>query len=272
MVTPRNDVADCHLIEMPYGIKVLIDAGKLGDSPGAVVAQLKAKNIRSLDLLIISHFHIDHYGALPELLESGIAIKRVALVVPDQASADLEKPWGCNLDHVRGMLALLAANNIPYFTPMIGECLVATNTTDGTRVSLDVLGVYDGLHTPIGLTDVNGACILVRLTHGQTRALFAGDLNHAMGAYLASSPADLQADILKAPHHGTDGTVPNEFYDRVGARAVLVPSPRNLWHSARSRRTRNYYIEHHVPVYVSGLRGNVTVTLTDHGYQVETER
>lgn len=37
-------------------------------------------------------------------------------------------------------------------------------------------------------------------------------------------------------------------------------------------RTRNYCLEHKIPAYVSGLNGNVTVTLTDQGYQVETER
>lgn len=272
MVTPRNDVADSHLIELPDGAKVLLDAGKLGDSPGVVLAQLKAKNITSLDLVIISHFHVDHYGALTELVESGIKIKRVAMNVPDQASADLEKPWGCNLAHVQATLAVLAAHHIPYFTPKIGDRLIDATAADGTPVGLEVLSLNDGLNTPVGLTDVNGTSMVVRLTHGHTRVLFTGDLNHAMGAFLASSPVDLHADLLKAPHHGTEGTVPNEFYDRVGATAVLVPAPKAIWESERSMRMRNYFMDHHVPAYVSGLRGNVTVTLTDHGYQVETER
>lgn len=49
-------------------------------------------------------------------------------------------------------------------------------------------------------------------------------------------------------------------------------SLKHLWESARSMRTRNYCLEHKIPAYVSGLNGNVTVTLTDQGYQVETER
>ena len=271
-VTPRDDVADSHLLEFPGGINVLFDVGKLGDSPGAVLAQLKARNITSLDLVIISHFHIDHYGALVDLIENGIAIKRVALNVPAKESADLEKPWGCNLDDVNSVLETLRAHNIPYFTPKLGDCLLDLKTADGTMICLQVLSVYDGLNTPIGLTDVNGTCIVVRLCFGHTSVLFAGDLNHAMGEYLANSPLDLRADLLKASHHGTEGTVPNEFYDKVGFKALLVSSPKHLWESARSMRTRNYCIERRIPAYVSGLNGNVTVTLTDHGYQVETER
>ena len=92
MMTPRNDVADCHLIRLPRGFTVLIDAGLLGDSPGQALAQLKAQNVSTLDLVIISHFHIDQYGALIDLVDHGITIKRVALNVPNQTSADREKP------------------------------------------------------------------------------------------------------------------------------------------------------------------------------------
>lgn len=271
-VTQRNDVADSHLLELPGGIKVLIDAGRLADSPGAVLDHLKARNITSIDLAVISHFHTDHYGALTELVENGITIKRVAVSVPDKASADLEKPWGCDLEDVNRVLDTLSDHHIPYFTPKIGECLLDYATTNGTEICLEVLSINDGLNTPVGLTDVNGTCMVLRLSCGKTRVLFAGDLNHAMGEYLANSAVDLRADILKASHHGTEGTVPNEFYDRVGATAVLVSSPKNLWESARSMRTRNYFLEHEVPTYVSGVNGSVTVTLTDHGYQVETER
>ncbi|HWA24535.1 MAG TPA: MBL fold metallo-hydrolase [Lacunisphaera sp.] len=271
-VTPRDDVADCHLLELPDHIKVLIDAGKLGDSPGAVLAELQARRINSLDLVVISHLHIDHYGALVELVENGIKIKRVALTVPTKSLADREKPWGCDLDHVHRTLESLTANGIPFFTPTVGECLLEATAADGSRVCLEVLAAYNGDNSPIELQDVNDTSIVVRLSHGPTRVLFTGDLNHPLGSYLAGRGIDLHADVLKAPHHGTESTVPNEFYDRVGAKAVLVSSPKNLWQSARSMRTRNYFLTQKVPTYVSGINGSVTVTLTSHGYRVESER
>jgi competence protein ComEC len=234
--------------------------------------QLKAEKVTDLDLVIISHFHIDHYGALTELIDAGIRIKRVAVNVPDRASADPEKPWGCNLDHVNEVLGRLRSQQIPYFTPKIGERLLETKTAGGDIVSLDVVCLYDGLNTPIGRTDVNDTSMIVRLTHGRTRALFTGDLNHSLGAWLATSDFDLKADLLKVPHHGTEGVAPNEFFDRVGAKAALVPSPKPLWESARSLRVRNYFSERNIPAYVSALRGNVTAILTADGYCIETER
>jgi hypothetical protein len=51
-----------------------------------------------------------------------------------------------------------------------------------------------------------------------------------------------------------------------------VSAPKKLWRSPRSLRVRNYFINHEVPFYVSGVRGHVTATLTKAGYSIETER
>lgn len=272
MVSPANDVADAHLLRLPNNVTVLIDAGKLSDAPGAVVNQLKALKVTRLDLVVISHFHIDHYGALTEIIDAGIEIKRVAVNVPDQGSADLEKPWGCDLAHVRHVLDILGTRKIPYFTPKTGERLLETRTSKGTVVALDVVCLFDGINTPIGRTDVNDTSMLVRLSHGPIRALFTGDLNFPLGTWLATSDFDLRADVLKVPHHGTENAAPNEFFTRVGATSALVPSPKELWASARSMRIRNYFHRHGIPVYVSALRGNVTVTMTQQGYSISAER
>ena len=270
-ITPLQDVADSHVLRLPGGGTILIDAGRVGDNPGAVVAQLKAQGVTRIDLAVISHFHIDHYGALLEVHDAGIPIARVVGLVPDEASANPEMPWGCDLAHVRQTLADLKARHIPFSTPAIGEHLWEEHTATGAAVILEVLSVYDGLHTPIGRTDVNDTSILLRLSVGPTRALFTGDINHPMGAYLAQSSVDLSADVLKVPHHGTEGVAPDSFFDRVGAKAALVPAPHKLWSSVRSARVRNYFAERNIPVYVSGEHGNVTVTLTEHGYGIETE-
>jgi competence protein ComEC len=240
-VMGREDVADCHLLTLPGGAKILIDAGLLGDSPGAVVRKLQEAQVQSIDLAIISHFHIDHYGALLDVIDAGIPIRKVVVNVPDKAAADPEMPWGCNLAHVQYTLDGLRSRGIPYFTPAIGERLWEERTAAGTLVTLDVVCLYDGLNTTIGRTDVNDTSILVRLSVGPTRALFTGDLNHYLGAHLAQSDFDLKADVLKVPHHGGEGAAPNSFFDRVGASAALVPGPRKLWESERAARIRGYF-------------------------------
>ena len=267
-VTPLEGQADCHLLRMPDGSKVLIDAADAWDAPGLLVQLLQRRNIHHLDLVVISHFHRDHYGRLIDILNAGITIGRVILNVPDKEIADKETPWGCDWNEAQAVLAELRQRFVSYETPKAGDRLMEMKTKNGITAGIDVLCCYDGVHTPIGKTDVNDTSIILRVFFGNTRILFTGDLNNPLGAYLAQSDLDLKADLLKVPHHGTEGAAPNEFFDRVGAKAVLIPSPKHLWQSARSMRIRNYFREKNVPTYVSGIDGTVRVTLTKDGYSI----
>jgi competence protein ComEC len=263
--------ADCHLLQFPDGSNILIDVADGVDVPGAALAHLNKLHIHRLALVVISHFHKDHYGRLIDVLNAGIRVDRVVLNVPNKKSADREIPWGCDWKDVQETLNELRHRGIPFATPKAGDRIFETKSKDGVVAGMDVICCFDGLNTPVGPTDVNDTSIVVRLSYGKERVLFTGDLNSAIGSYLAKSATDLAADLLKAPHHGTDATVPNAFYDRVGATAALVPSPKVFWESARSMRTRDYFIERHIPIYVSGINGDVTVTITKDSYTIHAE-
>ncbi|MEO6003582.1 MAG: MBL fold metallo-hydrolase [Opitutus sp.] len=271
-VSPGHEQADCHLIVLPDGRNVLIDIGEAADAPGAALAALKAAKVTRLDLVIISHFHVDHYGRLLDLIDSGVQIKRVAVNVPDEATARAEQPWGCSYDDVLATLAGLRKRGVPYFTPAAGDCLIESTVDGRSLAKLEVVCLYQGLNAPMGPTDVNDTSIILRLTHGANRTLFTGDLNHGLGTWLATSKFDLAADVLKVPHHGTEACAPDEFFDRVHPTAALVPGPKSLWASGRSMRIRNYFASHAIPTYVSGMNGNVTVTFKGDTYSIESER
>ncbi len=272
-VSGKDAQADCHLLQFSDGSAALIDAADAWDAPGVAVASLKKHGITRLRLVMISHFHLDHYGRLVDLINAGIRVERVAINLPgDRRLADREIPWGCNWEHVQSVLSFLREKNIPYFTPKAGDTLIQMTNAAGVVTKLEVVCLFDGINTPIGETDMNDTSIIARFTHGKTRALFTGDLNHPLGAYLATGPFDIAADILKAPHHGTEGLAPNEFFDRVGAKVFLVPSPAGLWASPRSKRPRDYYSERKLPCYVNGLHGDVRVLFDGEGFRIETER
>jgi len=270
-VTPNQTQADCHLLELPDGRNVLIDAAEASDAPATVVAFLKARKVRRLDLVVISHFHQDHYGKLLDIIKAGIKVDRVAINLPaSREIADVEKPWGCNWEDVQSVLRFLADHRIPFFTPRIGERLIEIKH-GGVTTALDAVCLYDGINTPIGRTDINDTSIVLRLIHGPTRVLFTGDLNQRLGTWLAASDFDLKADILKVPHHGTEGLAPNEFFAKVDPKIAMISSPKELWFSLRSKRVRDYFSEHKIPAYVTGIHGSVTVVMTDRGYEIETE-
>jgi len=270
-VCPNQGQADCHLLEFPDGTHVLIDAGEGYDARGAVVRFLENAGIKHIELVVLSHVHWDHYGKLIDIISSGIKVDRVAVNLPgDRAIADAEIPWGCNWDDVQALLTFLRQRSIPVWTPRFGEKLVDLQQA-GVQTLLEVVCYYNGINTPVGRSDINDTSMILRLTHGATKALFTGDLNMPLGTWLAASSFDLKADILKVPHHGTEGLAPNSFFDRVAPKVALVPSPIELWYSLRSKRAREYFKDHGVPTYVSGIDGTVKVIMTGSSYEITKE-
>jgi len=274
-VTPGQVQADCHLIEFPDGSKVLIDIADAMDAPGTALAFLKNHKINHINLVVVSHFHKDHYGRLRDLINAGIKVDRVACNLPatrEQMDREHQGTPLADWDDAISVLRFLREKQIAYFTPKAGDRLIEVPLAHGLTASLDVVCLYDGVHTPVGKTDINDTSIIVRLSHGPIRALFTGDLNNPLGTWLAQSNFDVKADLLKAPHHGTESCAPNAFFDHVDPKAVLVPSPKALWFSLRSKRIRDYFSGHHIPAYVSGLNGNVAVVMTAQGFVIQAER
>jgi len=77
-VSPANAQADCHLIEFSDGRNVLIEHRGRGGCPRQSHWLPSSAQITKIDLVVISHFHKDHYGRLPDLIAAGIQIGRVA--------------------------------------------------------------------------------------------------------------------------------------------------------------------------------------------------
>ena len=132
-VSPNQEQADCHLIVLPDGRNVLIDIADAADAPGAALAAFKAANVTILDLVVVSHFHSDHYGRLLDLIDAGVQIKRGAVNIPDEATARKEEPWGCRYEDVMATLAGLKKRGVPYFNPSAGDCLMET-VIDGRSI------------------------------------------------------------------------------------------------------------------------------------------
>ncbi len=106
------------------------------------------------------------------------------------------------------------------------------------------------------------------MEHSGHRILFTGDLNRKLGQYVSERGSNIKADILKVPHHGTEGLAPNAFFAAVNAKFALVPSPAGLWCSERSARPRSWFRDNQVPVLVNGFSGNVTVIIDEGNMEI----
>jgi beta-lactamase superfamily II metal-dependent hydrolase len=258
---------DAHLIETNTGKNILIDAGYLEPAKNALIPFLQSKGIKKLDLVFISHPHKDHYAGLTAIIKSGIKVREVYFNIPDRSICDPEIPWGCDYADILNYHHILKSKSVKVSTAKAGM-----EFNIGLGTSLKILYAFDGINTPVGQTDINDLSLIMLLKNGSQTALFTGDLNHKIGEYLAKEGRDLKVDILKLPHHGTEGAAPDAFYAAVSPKIAMVPSPALLWCSPRSARMKSWVDSRQIPTYVNGFSGHVTVTMRRDSFQINQER
>lgn len=257
---------DAHVIQVKKGKTVLIDAGLRHIAQEQLIPFLENNKIRRFDIVFISHPHKDHYGGILPILKSGIKINEIYFNIPNKGICDREIPWGCEYKDVLKYHQILKDNAVEIKVAKAGQKFDL-----GNGATIKILYAFDGVHTPVGKTDINDLSLIMMLEQFGHKILFTGDLNRPIGKYLAQNASDIQAEVLKMPHHGTEGCAPNSFFKAVDPKYALVPAPRGLWCSKRSLRIRNWFQKEKIPVFVNGLHGHVKVEIQNRKLRILPE-
>ena len=256
---------DAHLISK-NGKHYLIDGGHPEVTQTHFLPFLEQHKITHLDAVMINHPHSDHYGGIKALFENHIKIDRLYMNMPTPQQMKQEW-WGGSYQDLIDIQKLAAKNGTPISPIRQGDKFLFDKSS-----SMEVLYIYDGIHTPIGKTDINDMSAITMIKDGTNRFLLTGDLNLALGTYLAENAHNIKADVIKVPHHGTEKLAPNSFFEKVSPKDIVVTSPHDLWCSKRSKRIRTLAAEKKYGVYVNGIQGHITVTSDGKTYTIATEK
>ena len=152
----------------------------------------------TLDLLLLSHPDSDHGGGLAHILRE-FGVKQV-LGVPHQ---DLFLPTHLSLHYI------VDTKGIPHALGYAG-------TVDLTATAkLELLHPFDAASTNLHDRDINNDSLVLKLTYGDVRILFTGDIQRKTELRLIESGKDLRVEIIKVPHHGSNTSSSAEFLDAV---------------------------------------------------------
>lgn len=253
-VNDAQQQGDAHLISVENGKTTLIDAGTRELAERSLLPFLAQANITALDLVFVTHAHADHYGGLDALLDHDIEIKKLYFNLPERQRCEREVPWGCDYQDVQRIRKRLESRGIELTRAQTG---LHFQLGDGSR--LEILYAFDGATPRIDRADINDTSLIMKLSHGGFTFLLTGDLNEDIGGYLADSSDNLSADVLKIPHHGIEPIAPETFFEKVAPSWGLVSTPAGFWQGEQSARIRNWFGERGIPVYASGISGNVGV-------------
>lgn len=234
---------DAILMRMPAGEWVLVDGGpdtKVLDWMGRIMPFYE----RRLELVINSHPHADHLNGLVEVF----------------TRYDVENLWITGVKYnYAGYQKMLEEAAVR------GTRVIYTSGKDGRigKVGFDLIYPLRSLQGE-GMENVNNSSIVFRLIYGGRRIFFSGDLEEQKEAELVRAEGlNLEADILKAGHHGSKTSNTEGFVRKISPDYAVIscgvdnkfkhPFPGTLERFGRLGAT----------VYRTDLDGTVVVKIDD---------
>jgi competence protein ComEC len=184
------------LLLLPRAV-VAFDAGP--DSSDAMSEALDRQGVETIDLMVVSHWDLDHVGGLERLVGQGRIRRLVHGAEPAEAWMSVRKEAWCR--RIPEGCATVAGHR---------------SLSDGFRLEF---------HTGDAESrDDNSRSLVARLVDaaGTGLLLAPGDLDTTGESRLLASDPDLRAQVLLVGHHGSRSSSSLPFLGAVGAKTAIV--------------------------------------------------
>ncbi|WP_022764445.1 ComEC/Rec2 family competence protein [Butyrivibrio sp. XPD2006] len=214
----------------------VIDTG-LEENAQELVDFLKEQGVTKVDNLIITHFDKDHVGGADHVINSF----DIGTVYTTYKSKDS--------DDIASYLAALNSKGL-------SETIVSTETSfEADGVSYDI---YPPQSTAYENDDSNNSSLVIMVSVGESNMLFAGDAEKLRINELLALD-DIQAEILKVPHHGRYEKNTEALIQKVSPEyAIITSSVAEPEDPEVTQILENYG----VTTYLN-REGNITITMSD---------
>lgn len=243
---------DSELIELPEGKNILIDAGDK-DGTKNLMKYLNSRNIKKLDLVIISHPHLDHYGGLLQVLKSIDITQVYDSGAPTSSSTYLK------------LLKQFAAKKVKLNVVRKGQDV---SFNDG--IVLKILAPEDPLLKNTR-SDANNASVVAKLIYNKTSFLFTGDIEEeSQDRLLKDNASDLKSDVLKVAHHGSRYTSSKEFLETVKPRIAVISCGTGNSYGHPHKEALQRLAAENIKIYRTDLNGTVLITSDGNDIKVST--
>ena len=201
---------DSTLLISPEGEVMLIDAGQ--EACGAdIVKLLKDLEIEKVDYFVATHPHIDHIGGFKEIVKE----YEVGMLYRTKVEY--------TTDAYKNFVTTYEDMKIPVTYLEEGDSIMF-----GEKISVKIYNPPTTIEYPKDYPDnstqfVNDTSLLMKFTYGESTAIFGGDLYISQERELIKKYGDeLQADVAKANHHGSDTSNSNRWIKTIQPKYIVA--------------------------------------------------
>ncbi len=191
---------DCILIQTPNNKNILIDGG-LPIAGDEVVKYIKDRKISKIDMMILTHPHIDHCGGLFDVI-ANFKVDKFYMPVNN-----------CDLKNCDEVINLSQSKGIP-----LKYIMAEDNIFVDRALQIDIFAPNNEYYK-----DCNNSSIVLKLTYNKVSFLLTGDAVWISQEEMVAKNFNLKADVLKVPHHGEDELY-KKFLKKVSPKYAVISS------------------------------------------------
>jgi competence protein ComEC len=264
--TLPDDELHVSILDVGEGDAILVQTGNRnilidgGPSPQAIALGLSRKISfwnRKLNLVVLTHPHLDHLSGLVEVL-SRYRVERV--LAPNLISTS---------NTFREWLSLIKNKNIRYDLARAGQQIAL-----GKGANLEVL------NPPDTNPDENEAAlenkgIVARLSRDKVSFLFTADIGEETESRLVTQRANLGCTVLKVSHHGSETSTTSAFLSVARPQIAVISAGADNTYGHPSMKVLTRLKDASVSennIYRTDLSGTIEFTTDGQKLWVKTER
>lgn len=252
---------DATYLDFGNGEDMLIDCaidGRILEALGRVMSWRD----QVIDYLVVTHPDLDHYGGCEDVLHKF----EVKNVIYNGLKKEDSKLW-------QSFSAAAHVEGVNYREITSPETMDSASTTLEFLYPDHAIGKdskIPGLKKDTGSNDTS---IVIKVIHDTTSVLLMGDAEDPLEEYLAETYGDeLDVDILKLGHHGSDSSSGQEFLDLTSPVDAIVSAGKENKYGHPSLRVLKRVERVHGMVWRTDEDGDVTVVIGSGGYEITTQK
>ena len=194
---------DSTFIEFPNDKTMLIDAGKK-EQGSNVVNYIKNLGYNKIDYVVGTHPDADHIGGLATVIES-FAIG--SIYMPKKSSTT---------QTYLNLLKVIKNKGLTIHTAISGVNIISLD-----NLKVDIISPTKEYETS------NESSAVIKIVYKKRKFLFMAD---ATTDNEADIKADVESDVVKVGHHGSDSSSKEEFVQKTKAKYAVISVGENSYH------------------------------------------
>lgn len=242
---------DCIYIENENGSCYLVDGGSSSVSNVGkyrIIPFLKIRGATRIEAVFVTHPDEDHCNGIEELLDAG---RREGITISNLILPDVDEEL--KNDAYKRLECGAVQRGIPLSYIKRGQKI------NSGKMTLTCLNPSGDVH----YEGTNEYSVVLELTYGAFGALLTGDVEgrgeRALIQYIKEKDLG-QITVLKAAHHGSGGSTPNEFLDSLNPAYTIISCGRNNSYGHPHKDLTERLASHESETFITYETGAVTFT------------